>query len=395
MRERLRGRKDVLSARGADAAGARTRERAPDRAVASLRSFAAAAALGAIATPIATSIDWPLYVAAIALGALAGAIRLTRWRGSVGGARELLPSMIFLGAVAVLRSSAGGANSAGVGILALLPVFWTALHGGRRQLCFVVAGVALFFFAPLVLVGAPAYPSSQYRAGVLFVVVSAIVGFSTQWLVSEVRFQANQAERREHALREVARVMRGLSTSLKARAEVCEATRSIGEASFAFLCEPVGRDGALRSTAMAGIEMPPLEFDSRAASAARDAYLSGGSLLWNENHPTDAIDLGLWRRVGEPASLLFEPISRGKEPIGVLVVGWSETIGADGMQAALIALLAREVATAIERGERHGQHRPAHRPAQPARLGPAAAPGDIRGRAPDAGDARPGLFQAL
>jgi diguanylate cyclase (GGDEF)-like protein len=145
--------------------------------------------------------------------------------------------------------------------------------------------------------------------------------------------------------------MRGLSTSLHARTEVCEATRSIGEASFAFLYEPVGRDGALRSTAMAGIEMSPLEVDPQAASAAGDVYLSGKSLLWSEDHPTDMIDRDLWRRVGEPASLLFEPVSRGEEPIGVLVVGWSETIGADSMQAALIALLAREVATAIERGD--------------------------------------------
>jgi diguanylate cyclase (GGDEF)-like protein len=323
---------------------------APDRAVASLRWFAAAAAVAAVTTPIATTIDWPLYVAAIALGALAGAIRLTRWRGAVGGSREVLPSLIFLGGVAVLRSSAGGANS-GIGIVALLPVFWTALHGDRRQLCVVVAGVALFFFAPLVLVGAPEYPSSQYRAGVLFVVVSTIVGFTTQWLVSEVRFQASQAERREHALAEVARVMRGLSTSLQAREEVCAATRSIGDASFAFLYEPVGRDGALRSTAMAGLDMPALEVDPEAASAARAAYLTGKSLLWTEGDAADAINRDLWMQVGEPASLLFEPVSRGDEPTGVLVVGWDEAIDADSVQAGLVALLAHEVAAAIERGD--------------------------------------------
>lgn len=207
MRERLGQRRDDPSAQEPGPDTVQTPERTPDRAVASLRSFAAAAGLAAVATPIATSIDWPLYVAAVGLGVLAGAIRMTRWRGAIGGAREVLPSLIFLGAVAALRSSAGGVNS-GIGIVALLPVFWTALHGDRRQLCLVVAAVALFFFAPLVLVGPPEYPPSQYRAGVLFVVVSAIVGFTTQRLVCEVRFRASQSEQREHALAKGAVVMR-------------------------------------------------------------------------------------------------------------------------------------------------------------------------------------------
>lgn len=338
--------------RGSDdsAIGGRAPTPVDDYAAISLRPFAAAAALAAIATPIATSIEWPLYVAAIGLGLLAGAIRLTRWRVSLGTGREVVPSLIFLCAVALLRSSAGGANS-GIAIVALLPVFWTALHGDRLQLCLVVGAVALFFFAPLVLIGPPEYPSSQYRAGVLFVAVSAIVGFTTQWLVREVRFQASQAERREHALGEIAKIMRGLSTSLEARMEVCEATRSIGEASFAFLYEPVGEQGALRSTAMAGIETTPLEVDPQAASAAREVFTSGEALLWNEDNPTTAINLDLWKRVGQPGALLFEPVSRGEETIGVLVVGWSGAIHADSVQAAMIALLAHEVAAAIERGD--------------------------------------------
>lgn len=331
-----------------DDPGAAPRRR--DQVGASLLPFAAAAALAAIATPIATKVDWPLYAVAVLLGAIAGVVRaldLPR----LDPLREVLPSAIFLVAVALMRQSAGGANS-GIGIVALLPVFWTALHGDRRQLCLVVVCVALFFFAPLVLVGAPEYPSTQYRAGVLFVAVATIVGFTTQWLVSEVRFQASQSARREQALGAVARVMRGLAGSVEARQEVCEAARSIGEASFAFLYEPVGRERVLRSTAMTGIELTPLEVDPNAISAARDAFVSKKSLLWTESHPTPAINRYLWKRVGQPASLLFEPVSRGDgEVVGVLVVGWSETIAADSTQAALIALLAHEIAATIERGD--------------------------------------------
>ena len=118
--------------------------------------------------------------------------------------------------------------------------------------------MAVFFLAPLVLIGGSAYPASQYRAAVLFLAVGTIIGFTTQWLVAEVRYQANEAEHREQALEQVAAVMRGMSNSPHARAEVCEAARSIGKASFALLYEPSGRSGALRTTAMAGIELPPL-----------------------------------------------------------------------------------------------------------------------------------------
>jgi diguanylate cyclase (GGDEF)-like protein len=316
----------------------------------SLLPFAAAAALAAVVAPIGNSVQWGVYAEAIALAVLAGALRASRWSARLGGIREALPSTVFLAAAALLRSSAGGASS-GIGIVALLPVFWTALHGDRPQLLAVVGGVALFYFAPLLLIGGAEYPSSQYRAGVLFVVVSTIIGFTTQWLVLQVRFRARQAQQREQALHAVARVMRGLSTSLEARGEVCEATRSLADASFAFLYEPVGKGGALRSTAIAGIESEPIEVDERSASAARDAFRSRRALLWTRSTPTTEINLDLWRAVGEPASLLFEPVYRGEEPIGVMVVGWAQTIEADGTQATLVSLLAHEVATAIARGD--------------------------------------------
>jgi diguanylate cyclase (GGDEF)-like protein len=168
--------------------------RAPERVALNLAPFAAAAGLTAVVALVATSVDWTQYAAAVTLGVLAGLVRLTPWRGALHKAREVLPSLIFLTAVAFLRSSVGGANS-GISVVALLPVFWTALYGDRRQLCVVTLGMAVFFLAPPLIAGAPTYPPSQYRAGVLFLAVGAIIGFTTQWLVAEVRFQASEAER--------------------------------------------------------------------------------------------------------------------------------------------------------------------------------------------------------
>jgi hypothetical protein len=137
-------------------------ERAPvERTRLNLAPFAAAAGLAAIVALIATNVDWVQYSTAIALGVLAGLVRLVPVRGALTKAREIPPSLIFLAAVAYLRSAAGGANS-GIAVVALLPVFWTALYGDRRQLCVVTVGMAVFFLAPLVFIGGSAYPANQY-----------------------------------------------------------------------------------------------------------------------------------------------------------------------------------------------------------------------------------------
>ncbi len=315
-----------------------------------LAPFAAAAGLATVVALVATKVDWPQFALAVALGILAGLVRLTPWQGSLGRAREVFPSLIFLTGVGFLRSSAGGANS-GIAVVALLPVFWTALHGDRRQLCIVTAGVTVFFLAPPVLVGGVAYPSSQYRASVLFLAVSVIIGFTTQRLVAQVRFQAEEAELRERALERVAAVMRGLPSSSRARTEVCEAARSISNASFALLYEPVGTPGILRSTAMAGLDMGPVEITPERATATGEAYASRRSFLWNEGNDSTPPDHALWEAVGRPTSMLFEPVFRGEEPVGVLVVGWPGSVRAGGTRTTLIALLAHEVATAIKRAD--------------------------------------------
>jgi diguanylate cyclase (GGDEF)-like protein len=321
-----------------------------DHIALSLALFAAAAALAAVVAVVATTVNWTEYAVAVALGILAGLVRATRWNGALGRAREAIPSLIFIAAVAFLRSSAGGANS-GIAMVALLPVFWTALYGDRRQLCVVTVGVAVLFLAPPLLLGGPAYPSSQYRASVLFLAVSAIIGFTTQWLVAEIRFQAAEAEHRERALEWVADLMRGLSSSPHARAEVCEAARSIGNASFALLYEPTGAPGTLRSTALAGIDVAPLEMTLEQSTAAGEAFLSRRSFLWSDGDDSKSLDRAIWEQVGQPASILFEPVFRGEEPVGLLVVGWPGAIRAGGTRATMIALLAHEVASTIKRAD--------------------------------------------
>lgn len=316
-----------------------------------LAPFAAAAGLAALVAAIASPVDWGDYAAALVLGVLAGVVRLIPWRGALARAREIPPSLIFLVSVTFLRSAAGGANS-GLSVVALLPVFWTALYGDRRQLCVVTVGMAVFFLGPLLLVGGSAYPASQYRAAALFLAVGTIIGFTTQWLVAEVRYQASEAEHREQALEQVAAVMRGMSNSPRARAEVCEAAQSIGRASFALLYEPTGKGAALRTTAMAGIDVAPLEIARGTSSAVTDTFASRRSFLWSHNgsEPT-GFDRFMWNVLARPTAILFEPVFSGEEEAGVLVVGWPHKIRTEGTQATLITLLAHEVAAAIKRAD--------------------------------------------
>jgi K+-sensing histidine kinase KdpD len=226
----------------------------PRVAARNLTPFFGASLFAWVTVIVGSSIDWPEYALATALVALAGVWRLLPLHGAIARAREVPPSLIFLCAVALLRHSAGGVNS-GMAILALLPVFYTALStSDRRQLAIVTVGVAVFFLAPILIIGGPAFPASQYRAGALFVAISAIIGLATQRLVADARFQAAEAKHRESMLEQVGTALRGLSSSSHARMEVCEAAKRISNASIAILYEPSNIEGALHSTAMAGIE---------------------------------------------------------------------------------------------------------------------------------------------
>jgi diguanylate cyclase (GGDEF)-like protein len=107
------------------------------------------------------------------------------WR-QVPSWTRALPAFVYLLAIGVLRDAAGGAGS-GLSSLMLLPVFWVALYGTRAQLMGVLAASAAVLYVPFVIVGAPAYPATMWRGGGLLVVVGAIIGFSVQGLIAQLR----------------------------------------------------------------------------------------------------------------------------------------------------------------------------------------------------------------
>ncbi len=169
------------------------------RIVARNAPFAGAAALAFVLVPIGTEVDWTLYAVAAVLTAMVIVAGLqTRWapRGST-----LVAALLFLVSVALLRHAAGG-NGAGVGVLPLLPLFWMALHGSRRDVYLLLAATALYWLLPVLFVGDAQYPAYTLRTGALMVVTSGIVGLTVQRLVAagrtrEAELQQLVTERQE------------------------------------------------------------------------------------------------------------------------------------------------------------------------------------------------------
>jgi diguanylate cyclase (GGDEF)-like protein/PAS domain S-box-containing protein len=91
---------------------------------------------------------------------------------------------LYLASVALLRD---GAAAGGFGALVLLPVIWAALRGRTSQLAFAIAGGALVFAVPQVLVGAPEYPSTGWRVAILTTMVGVVIGVSVLRLVERLR----------------------------------------------------------------------------------------------------------------------------------------------------------------------------------------------------------------
>jgi diguanylate cyclase (GGDEF)-like protein len=312
-----------------------------------LAPFAAAAILGFALVGLTARPDPGRFAAAAAT--CAGVVALT---ALVPWARlprdfRMLPPLLFLLSAWLLRD-AGGGTAAGVGALALLPVFWSALHGTRRELMVVLAGVAAYYALPILLVGGAAYPAYGYRTGALFLAISGIVGLTVQHLVAQVRGHVEDLERHRADFQRVAEASRRMATSADARADVCRAACDVSGATFVALLEPDGT-GGLVSTAMAGLEARPIVSAPAAERPPTLQAFHGGKAVFIADAAThEPFNRELWREHGSPASMLFQPVQHGDRAAGVLLVGWAERV-VDARRPAIVSLLAEEAAIAIER----------------------------------------------
>lgn len=311
--------------------------------------FAAAGALAWTAMLIGTHIDWVQYAISTGLALLAGGLGVLALLRRPWARVGVVPgAVVFLAAVALLRNSVGGL-SVGSSALAIIPVFYAALYSAsRRELAVVVGGVGASYLAPILLIGPPGYPHSQYRNALLSVAVASIVGFATQRLVASVHRQAEHSRWRERMLTELTDVVHRLSDSPQPRGEVCDAARRISDATVAVLYEP-SPEGALQATASVGIA--GLTGTAGDDDVIRSAFDSGRPVLWRHDVASPVWGSRVWASLGRPGSLLLQPLMRHGVARGVLVLGWTESLAPNDPRPTLAALLAHEAAAVIARAD--------------------------------------------
>ena len=243
--------------------------------------------------------------------------------------------------IVVLRDLLGGAQS-GMGFLVLLPVLFVAVSGSRGEVALTVALAVLVIVGPIVVVGDPDYPASEWRRAAVVALVAGVTG----WVVQ--RTMAAHRESEEN-LAAVAEVTRSLHQDDDPRSAVCRATCQVSGASMAMLAEPDG-DGGLVLTANLGADVPvgtSVGLDEE--SGAVDAYSSGQRLFASDLPQGSSFARGLAGRA-DVASALWQPILAGARVVGILIVGWERRIARPSDRAVkVIALLAGEAASAIER----------------------------------------------
>jgi hypothetical protein len=161
----------------------------PARATLTLYAVCCFAVLAVLA--VDGPLRWPEIALALLLQAVVGLMLPADLRIPPDGSQRMRIMGIcgvgaYLIAVALLRDGSGASASSGFGPLVLLPVAWASLRARRTELGVAVVGAAVVYLAPTLIIGAPSYPASGLRAGVLFLVISGGLGITVMHLVRRV-----------------------------------------------------------------------------------------------------------------------------------------------------------------------------------------------------------------
>lgn len=106
------------------------------------------------------------------------------------GSRSWIPPAAYgyILMVAILRDAAGGSTS-GFGGLFYLPILGIALMNTRRDLLYGLFAMTLANVVPMLVVGDPEYPTTNWRSTLVQVGVAALAGFTLQSRVAASRAQ--------------------------------------------------------------------------------------------------------------------------------------------------------------------------------------------------------------
>jgi diguanylate cyclase (GGDEF)-like protein len=301
-------------------------------------------------------LDLTTYLAAGATAIVALLMVLLRPHSAGPIARavgEVPSSLVLLAAIGLLRVSVPGGPVSAYGVVALIPVFWTALYGdGLGQLLVMLLGLAAFYAAPPVILGPPAYPYSDFVQASLPLAVSAMICVTAHQLVARARRDAIEARRQRAMMEQVGAVVRNLFASADVRSDLCAATLRAAGASAAILLEPEPSGATVRVTAEAGVVCSMVDMTLPAQSTLGRVLADGRRRLLSRVDPDRLTALDMWEAGGFPDTVLYQPLLRGgSESVGMLVVGWQEVLTEAASHVSAVGLLTHEAAVLLSRAD--------------------------------------------
>jgi hypothetical protein len=92
----------------------------------------------------------------------------------------------YMAVIGIIRDAQGGGRS-GLVVVYVLPIVWLALYGRRTHLLIGLFCLDLALLVPVLLVGAPGYPTSEWREVVVMAVVTTLLSNVVHTMVSRDR----------------------------------------------------------------------------------------------------------------------------------------------------------------------------------------------------------------
>jgi PAS domain S-box-containing protein len=163
-------------------------------------------ALVAVGTVLIGLIPYPLHarheilVAGILFFFLVSAAFLLPWERLPDWAWLAIP-VGYMGVIAIIRDAQGGGSS-GLVVVYLLPIVWLALYGRRLHLLTGLFFMYLALIVPVLAVGSPKYPDSEWRQVIVMAATTTLVSYTVSSMVARDRsFVGSMAEQSRLARR--------------------------------------------------------------------------------------------------------------------------------------------------------------------------------------------------
>jgi signal transduction histidine kinase len=137
---------------------------------------------------------WQASIAFALALAIGVSVVMVPWR-RLPRATFLLPIFGSLAVVGLLRDASGASVLGFGGVAVLIPLLWAGLYLGMLEVLGAVVGIALLYAIPILTVGAPEYPATDWQRGTVWVFFGAFVGLMVNRVVQRSRRLRRELER--------------------------------------------------------------------------------------------------------------------------------------------------------------------------------------------------------